>query len=510
MIARRGAALALVLLTTACADSGSDAGGSTTVTAPDATAAVAEATVPAGTSGTPAAPSAPATDPGEPAGPPAALCGDASDASDASGASDVNGTSSADSASAEPVTITVWHYTSDRPLDRLEAEVAAFEEAHPDIDVQLVYHDGSKATLDAWRAAAPEDRPDLFLLSDDFIGSLAGDDTVLAFDDCLDASDATFVPQVAATYTVHDHLVAAPFLVSTPVMYFNATAFRDAGLDPQRPPHDLGELRDALEALVGSGVAPSGLALEAGAQSGGSWYVEQWLAQLGMPSLGDGNGRTGSTRSVGWDAPEAAEGLAFLDELVDDGLATMVDDSSGSADLLLMVSTDPAAMAVQTSASLGDVITVLEQGGFGDVELGVAPLPGPGDGGLVGGAAWWASAGTTPARRQATLELVRHLTSPAVQAQLAADTGYVPAREESFDEAVLLQAYEEHPQLAVAAEQIAAMPMEPASLVPVSRARSALRDLLGVAVASVLTGPVDASEALHAATVAAADLLVDT
>lgn len=423
--------------------------------------------------------------------PPAAMC-------------DLDGVASGSAAAT--TTLTIWHYLADRAEQELVAEVGAYEAEHPDVDVVVVPFDGTRAELEAWDATAPADRPDLLLVSDDHIGTLAGTPGVLPFDDCLDGDGATLVPQVAATYTIGGRLQAAPYLVSTPVLYYDATAFEEAGIDG--PPATLDELRSVLAELVSSGAAPSGFAVETGSQSGGSWYVEQWLAQLGIDSLTADNGRAaGGASAVNWNAPEAVEGLTFLAELVAEGLATVVDDSSGSADLLLMVSTDPAAMAVQTSASIGEVLDVLDQGGFGGVELGVGPLPGPGRGGFVGGAAWWAAAGHDAARQQAALDLVLHLTSPEAQAQLASTTGYVPVRQESLDEPVLVAAYAARPQLRVGVEQVLAMPTDPSGLVPVSPLRTTLREMLGEAVTAVLVGGADPQAALDAAAADADRLL---
>lgn len=338
-----------------------------------------------------------------------------------------------------------------------------YEAEHSELDVILVPFGSIREELDTWLGTDPADRPDVLLASDDYIGTLAGSPDLLPFDDCLDEG-GSLLPVIEQTYTIDGHLVAAPFLVSTPVLFFDAGAFAEAGLDPAMPPASLDDLRTALEALVSSGVAPAGIALETGGQSGGSWYVEQWLARVGVESLVAGNGRSsGAVTTVNWSSPEAVDGIRFLAGLVEDGLATIVEDTSGSADLLRIVSTDPAAMAVQSSASIGEVLDVLDQGAFGGIELGVGPLPGPGRGGLVGGAALWLAAGLDADRHAATLDLVRELTSPAVQAGLASRTGYVPVRVASLDDPVLRAAYAARPQLRVTLDQIRAMPADTAS-----------------------------------------------
>ena len=70
--------------------------------------------------------------------------------------------------------------------------------------------------------------------------------------------------------------------------------FEAAGLDPADPPVSIEELRAASQAIVDSGAATYGLAVDSGADSGGSWFLEQWFAKAGEPYADNGNGRRGS------------------------------------------------------------------------------------------------------------------------------------------------------------------------------------------------------------------------
>ena len=71
-----------------------------------------------------------------------------------------------------------------------------------------------------------------------------------------------------------------PFNVSNPVLYYLKPLFEDAGLDPADPPVSLEELRAASQAIVDSGAAGTGIALDSGVDSGGGWFLEQWFARM--------------------------------------------------------------------------------------------------------------------------------------------------------------------------------------------------------------------------------------
>ena len=89
--------------------------------------------------------------------------------------------------------------------------------------------------------------------------------------------------------------------------------------------------------------------------------------------------------------------LTFIQQMINDGLAVSVGDNSttGFDNLLKLADdTEPAAMTIATSASLGPVLEVLDGRPVpadrrDDVGVGVMPGPDGKPGALVGGAALW-------------------------------------------------------------------------------------------------------------------------
>ena len=76
-----------------------------------------------------------------------------------------------------------------------------------------------------------------------------------------------------------------------PGLLYNSNMFVAAGLDPERPPQSLEELRQYSQQLVDSGAATYGIAVDSGADSGGGWFIEQWFASMGELYADNGNGR---------------------------------------------------------------------------------------------------------------------------------------------------------------------------------------------------------------------------
>ena len=64
----------------------------------------------------------------------------------------------------------------------------------------------------------------------------------------------SFVPAVAGYFSdAGGRLLALPFNISTPILFYNKDAFRKAGLDPQRAPQTWYEMPKAMGELVKAG-----------------------------------------------------------------------------------------------------------------------------------------------------------------------------------------------------------------------------------------------------------------
>jgi sn-glycerol 3-phosphate transport system substrate-binding protein len=83
-------------------------------------------------------------------------------------------------------------------------------------------------------------------------------------------------------------------------------------------------------------------------------------------------------------------------------------------------------------------------------------MPGPtGKGGvLVGGAALYITKKSAPEKRAAAWDFLKYLTSPEVQAEFAAGTGYVPIRKSSVELPAITQLWAKEPGYKVAYDQL--------------------------------------------------------
>jgi len=121
-----------------------------------------------------------------------------------------------------------------------------YEESHPGIVVENLgaIRDDTK-TVRAIVAGVP---PDLFTLADPlYLGPLAANGAVYALDEWFRQSglkEESFTHASLSQCRMNGCLYAMPYLVDCQALMWNKDAFKEAGLDPDRPPRTLAELAD--------------------------------------------------------------------------------------------------------------------------------------------------------------------------------------------------------------------------------------------------------------------------
>jgi sn-glycerol 3-phosphate transport system substrate-binding protein len=167
--------------------------------------------------------------------------------------------------------------------------------------------------------------------------------------------------------------------------------------------------------------------------------------------------------------------------MVKQGLAkTNPADGPQAFDNLLGIGNGNFGMTIDTSAALGTIQQVLSSGQYPNVELGVAPMPGPkGKGGvLVGGAALYISKKSSPEKQAAAWQFAKFLNEPDTQAEWSAGTGYVPVRKAAVGLPVLQQRWAEIPGFKVAYDQLVGGVVNAATAGPVIGDYQGVRDVV--------------------------------
>jgi sn-glycerol 3-phosphate transport system substrate-binding protein len=408
--------------------------------------------------------------------------------------------------SGDRVEVVFWHSMGGVNGDALERMADGFNASQGEYEVRPVFQGGFADSLKKLVSSFGTDSmPALIQLDDIQLRFMVDSEATVPIQDFIDGVAAAtpsaappldladFEPRAITYYSLGGRLRAMPFNLSGPVLYYDKDAFREVGLDPERPPTTFDEVRDYSERLLrrddSGNITRNGIALNISA-----WYFEQMLARQGALYANNGNGREALATEVTFDGPEGEAILTWWQGMVDSGLATNVGQAGLQA--LLSVLSGKSAMAIESTAVMRSVLLAL---GPGAARYGAGPLPAPysPDGGIVlGGAAAWVLSDRPEVERRGAWEFLTYATQPQVQAQWHVDTGYFPVRVSAWDLEPAATLHRDVPQFTAAREQFLASPVNLATAGAVVGPFTQVREAVVEALEQVLVGDKDPREAI--------------
>jgi len=199
--------------------------------------------------------------------------------------------------------------------------VKVYNESQKDIAVTAAYTGSYDETkLKAQAAASAGKPPAVVLMSANFVLDLKLSSDLISLEPMLKADGTTrekfladFWPALHANATVDGELYAVPYQNSTPLLYYNKDHFKEAGLDPEKPPQTWAELvADAKKLTKGSGdsVERYGFALPEGYDYMG-WIMEALTMSNGGRYFNEEYGG-----EVYYDTPSMLGAAQFVEDLV--------------------------------------------------------------------------------------------------------------------------------------------------------------------------------------------------
>lgn len=331
----------------------------------------------------------------------------------------------------------------------IEALCADFNAENPDIVVEPVYTGNYDDTVTKLQTAVQGGTPpEVFvsLATQRFTMASTGmamplDDLIAADPDGQEYID-DFLPGFMEDSYVDGQIYSIPFQRSTMVMFYNKDAFKEVGLDPEKPPTTWDELVEYGQKLTNENRFGVGLALNSGSA--------QW-AFTGFCLQNSENGEnlmTDDGKQVMFDTPGNIEALQFWLDL-QNKYQIMAPGIVQWTDLPTQFLAGEVAMIYHTTGNMANISQ------NADFEFGTCFLPGgKRQAAPTGGGNFYISNGLSEDRIQAAWKFIRFMTEPERAAQWSLDTGYVATRQSCFETDLLKHYYEELPQAKVAYEQI--------------------------------------------------------
>ena len=205
-----------------------------------------------------------------------------------------------------------------REMTRL---VKSYNDSQKEVEVTAVYTGGYDDTkLKAQAAAKAGKPPAVVLMSANFNVDLKLSGDIMSLEPLLKGEETTrtefladFWPALHANAVVDGELYAVPFHNSTPLLYFNVDHFKEAGLDPSKPPRTWAELVDAAKKLTkrdGDKIERYGFSMPAGYDYLG-WLMEALSMSNGGRYFNEEYGG-----EVYYDQPSMLGAARFVDDLI--------------------------------------------------------------------------------------------------------------------------------------------------------------------------------------------------
>ena len=332
----------------------------------------------------------------------------------------------------------------------IDGYAADFGKENPGISVRPIYAGTYQETIVKALIAHKSGNPPVtsILLSTDMF-SLIDEDAVVPFDE-LARSDAEkswmgkFFPAFMENSRTGGKTWGIPFQRSTIVLYWNKEAFKEAGLDPEKPPANWQEETAFAQKLTKRDSA--GNATQWGMQIPSSgfpyWLFQALTTQNDVILMNEAGDRTFFDKPAVVEALQRWVDLGHKDKVMAPGVVEW--------------GTTPKDFFERKTAMMwtttGNLTNVRNNAKF---PFGVAMLPaGKRRGTPTGGGNFYIFKKASHAQQEAAMKFAAWMTSPERAAQWGIDTGYVAVRPDAWDTTVMKQYVAGFPAAAVARDQL--------------------------------------------------------
>lgn len=362
--------------------------------------------------------------------------------------------------SGKPVEINFWHSMGGKNGQAITKMVNDFNSSHKDIKVNAQYQGKYDEAINKLKSAKKANGgPDVMQVYDIGTRFMIDSNWAVPMQKFIDEEKydtSQLEPNILGYYIVNNKLYSMPFNTSTPILYYNKNAFKEAGLDPNNPPKTFADIEKYAAALTKKDA--SGKVTQYGySMAIYGWFFEQFLVKQSANYVNNGNGRDAAPTATEFDKNGA--GLKVLNEwkrLVDSGYVGNFGRNEDDTENAFIAG--KTAMYIESTADLSSDLSAIG----GRFDLGTAFLPsfdGMQDGGVsIGGASLWALDSKDEAKQKATWEFIKFMVSPEEQAYWNTQTGYFPVTQKAYDVQVMKDNLKKAPQFQTAIDQLHASP----------------------------------------------------
>jgi sn-glycerol 3-phosphate transport system substrate-binding protein len=260
-----------------------------------------------------------------------------------------------------------------------------------------------------------------------------------------------YLPAVTGYYSTADgKMLSLPFNSSTAIVYWNKTLFKQAGLDPYKPPKTWPETFAVAEKLRAGGV-PCG-------------FTAGWISWTQLEQFSAWHNLAFASKADGFDGPDA--GLEFNNPTVVRHIANLaMAEKDKSFDYGGRTSEPEGKFLngecgmIQTSSGAYGTFKSGAKFEFGMTELPYYPdVPGAPQNSIIGGASLWVMAGKSPQEYKGVAKFFTFLSQTDLQQKLHEVTGYLPITKAAYEATKASGFYAKNPDREIPVLQMTAKP----------------------------------------------------
>jgi len=337
------------------------------------------------------------------------------------------------------------------PITKIVDKLAAdFEKEHPGIKIKPVYAGSYQdTTTKVLTAAKGGDAPHMAVMLSTDMYTLIDEGVVVPFDELVKtpadrAWMSSFYPGFMKNSQTGGKTWGIPFQRSTIVMYWNKELFKQAGLDPNRPPQNWAELVEYGKKLTQRDA--TGKVSTWGVQIPSSgfpyWLFQAFTTQNGVELM-----NTEGTQTY-FDKPEVVEALQYWVDLSRKHQIHppgVVEWGTTPKDFF-----ERKAAIIWTTT--GNLTNIRNNAKF---DFGVAMLPaGKQRGTPTGGGNFYVFKKASATEREAAMKFIQWVTSPKRAAEWAIATGYIAVSPAAWDTPEMKKYLADFPAPTVARDQL--------------------------------------------------------
>lgn len=346
--------------------------------------------------------------------------------------------------------VTFWHSMGGKGGEAIASLVEDFNSSQDEIKVVAEYQGAYDDAINKLKSSAlGNSGPDIMQLYEVGTKWMIDSEYAIPMQELIDRDGydiSRLEENIVDYYTIDGHLYSMPFNTSTPILYYNKTAFEEVGLDKEVAPTNFDEILEYSQKLATEDRYGYSMQIY-------GWFFEQFLIKQQLDYANEGNGREGAATAVAFDSNGGALNIINgWKTLVDSGVVANFGRNGDS--VTDAFASGKVAMIIASTASLTDIKSKVND----TFEMGTAYLPAVSstdEGGVsIGGASLWVMDKGDEEKEDAAFEFIKFLVSAESQAKWAQATGYFSVTKNAYEIPSMMEYLNNNPEFQTAINQL--------------------------------------------------------